>query len=456
MEQTGLRSWGGSSTTGLALPLAALAAALLVFLTAGVSVGLVGMLVVALVPWALLAGQVRVGPWPMAVLGVGVPALVTFWYDAPGAIFLALLTVTRLAAMGGSWPAEAVACVGAVAVPVALVAVEGEWREDYPAVVFFGTGTLFTWVVGRILRRERQLVAALTEAHDRLDVAAAAAERRRIAHDVHDAVGHGLTVVLLNLVGARQVLERDPVAAAEALDRAEQVGRDSLRSVRAIVGLLRDPGESGARPPQPGAAEIVDLVRDAAAAGLPVRAEVAGDLRAVDAYAGLVGYRIVQEAISNVQHHAPGAEAVVRVVRHPDHLTVSVRNGAPAGGVEPTGVDDERYRPGPATGRGGAGPDGMRQRVGTSGGTGLEGMRQRVSASGGTGLEGMRQRVGALGGTVSAGPDGDGWLVEASLPVRRTEEPPMPVRHIAEPSLPVRHVEEASPRVRSAGAEVPE
>ncbi|GAA3771825.1 sensor histidine kinase [Plantactinospora mayteni] len=380
MEQTGLRAWGGSFTTGLAFPLAALAAALLVFLTTGITAGLVGTLVVALVPWALLAGQVRVGPWPMAVLGVGVPALVTFWYDAPGAIFLAMLAVAWLAALGRSWPAEMVAAVGAGVVPVALVAVEGEWREDYPAVVFFGTGTLFTWLIGRILRRERQLVAALTEAHDRLDVAAAAAERRRIAHDVHDAVGHGLTVVLLNLVGARQVLDRDPAAAAEALDRAEQVGRDSLQSVRAIVGLLRDPAEGGgaARPPLPGAADIVDLVRGAAEAGLPVRTELVGELGSVDTYTGLAAYRIVQEAVSNVRHHAPGAEAVVRIVRHPDRLAVSVRNGAPTRTPTPTG------------------------------------------RGGGTGLDGMRQRVDPLGGTVSAGPDGDGWLVEASLPVRRT------------------------------------
>ncbi|MGX7674258.1 sensor histidine kinase [Plantactinospora sp. DSM 117369] len=379
MEQTGLRAWGGSFTTGLAFPLAALAAALLVFLTTDITVGLVGTLVVALLPWALLAGQVRVGPWPMAALGVGVPALVTFWYDAPGAIFLAMLAVAWLAAMGRSWPAETVAAVGTAAVPVVLVAVDGEWREDYPAVVFFGTGTLFTWSIGRILRRERQLVAALTEAQARLDVAAAAAERRRIAHDVHDAVGHGLTVVLLNLVGARQVLDRDPAAAAEALDRAEQVGRDSLQSVRAIVGLLRDPAEGGgAQPPLPGAADIVDLVRGVAEAGLPVRTELVGDLGSVDTYTGLAAFRIVQEAVSNVRHHAPGAEAVVRIVRHPDRLAVSVRNGAPA-------------------------------RIPTPSGRG-----------GGTGLAGMRQRVEALGGTVSAGPDGDGWLVEASLPVRRT------------------------------------
>jgi signal transduction histidine kinase len=377
VEATGLRAWGGSFTTGLAFPIAALAAALLVFATTDITIGLVGTLVLALVPWALLAGQVRVGPWVMAVAGVGIPAVVSFSYRAPGATFLALLAVAWLAAMGESWPAETAALVGAVASPAADIWRFGQWREDYPGVVFFGTGAFFSWLIGRILRRERQLVAALTEAHDRLDVAAAAAERRRIAHDVHDAVGHGLTVVLLNLVGARQVLDRDPAAAAEALDRAEQVGRDSLQSVRAIVGLLRDPGETGAQPPLPGASDIVDLLESVAAAGLPVRSEVSGDLDAVDTYTGLAAFRVVQEAVSNVEHHAPGAEVVVRIVQDPEHLAVSVRNGA------------ARRPP----------------------------VRQR-GRGGGTGLDGMRQRVSALGGTLSAGPDGDGWLVETSLPLR--------------------------------------
>jgi signal transduction histidine kinase len=177
--------------------------------------------------------------------------------------------------------------------------------------------------------------------------------------------------------GARRVLTRDPPAAAEALDRAEQAGRGSLQSVRAIVGLLRAPNEAGAEP-QPGAADIVALVDTAAAAGLPVRAEVSGELDAVDPYVGLAAYRLVQEALANVEHHAPGSDVVVRVVNDDDRLSVSVRNG-PAGRTPP-----------PPAGRGG------------------------------TGLEGMRQRVGAVGGTVSAGPEGGGWIVDGSIPLPRT------------------------------------
>jgi signal transduction histidine kinase len=380
MSQGRLRSWGGTFTMSLAFPVAALLAALLVFATSPFEAGLVIGVVAALVPWALVAGDVRVGPWVMVAAGVAIPGVLVAVYDAPGANFLALLAVAWLAAGGESLAAEVTAAVAASNV-IPLVYALGDWDEDGEAFVYFATGGLIVWSIGRILRRERRLVAALTEAQARLEAAASAAERQRIARDVHDVVGHSLTVMLLNVSGARRVLTRDPAAAAEALDRAEQAGRGSLQSVRAIVGLLRAPDETGGEP-QPGAADIVALVDTAAAAGLPVSAEVAGELDAVDPYVGLAAYRLVQEALANVEHHAPGSDVVVRVVNGDDRLSVSVRNG-PA-----------RRTPPPPAGRGG------------------------------TGLEGMRQRVGAVGGRVSAGPEGGGWLVAGSIPLGRVDATP--------------------------------
>jgi signal transduction histidine kinase len=382
MREERLRSWGGTFAMSLAFPVAALVAALLVFATSPLEAGLVIGVIAALVPWALLAGDVRVGPWLMVVAGVGIPGVLVALYDAPGANFLALLAVAWLAASGESVAAEITAVVAA-SIVIPLVYAAGDWDEDGEAFVYFATGGLIVWCIGRILRRERRLVAALTEAQDRLAVAASAAERQRIARDVHDVVGHSLTVMLLNVSGARRVLTRDPAAAAEALDRAEQAGRGSLQSVRAIVGLLRTPDEAGAEP-RPGAADIVGLVDTAAAAGLPVRAQVAGDLEAIDPYAGLAAYRLVQEALANVEHHAPGADVVVRVVNDNDRLTVSVRNGR------------ARHTPPPPAGRGG------------------------------TGLDGMRQRVAAVGGAVAAGPMGDGWVVEGSIPIERSDATAQP------------------------------
>jgi len=360
----------------LAFPLAALVAAVLVFATAELGAGLVLGLLVALVPWALLAGGVRLGPWPMVAGGVGVPAAIVLGYHATGASFLAMLAVAWLAAHGAGWAAEATALAASVALPIIDVATNpAGYRGE--AWVYLATGTLFSWFIGRMLRRERALVAALVDAQGRLQGAAAAAERHRIARDVHDVVGHSLTVVLLNVMGARRVLIRDPAAAAEALDRAERMGRDSLDSVRAVVGLLRTPADDGAAgPPAPGAADIASLARAAADAGLPVRVEVEGDLEAVDASVGLAAFRLVQEAMTNVEHHAPAAEVAIGVVNHGDRLAVRVRNGP------------------------------SRQ-------------HREASRGGGTGLAGMRERLSALGGTMSAGSDGDGWLVEASIPIRK-------------------------------------
>ena len=366
----------------LAFPVAALVAAALVFATSSFEAGLVFGVVAALVPWALIAGDIRVPPWIMVVAGVGIPGALVAVYDAPGANFLALLAVAWLTAGGESLAAEVVAVLGAIAIPIVYAATD--WDEEGEAFVYFGTGVLIVWCIGRILRRERGLVAALTEAQDRLQVAATAAERQRIARDVHDVVGPSLTVMLLNVTGARRVLGSDPAAAAEALDRAEQAGRGSLQSVRAIVGLLRTPDEAGTQSPRPGAADIVGLVDTAAAAGLPVRAEVLGDLRAVDPYAGLAAYRLVQEALANVEHHTPGSDVVVHVVVNGARLAVSVRNG-PA-----------RRSPPAAAGRGG------------------------------TGLDGMHQRIAAVGGTVSAGPEGDGWVVEGSIPLERADTTAQP------------------------------
>ncbi len=379
-DQGPLRTRRGALTTTFTFPIGALVAALLVFVTADLTVGLVGGLLVALIPWALLCGGVRLGPWAMVVAGVGIPAAVVLGYAATGAAFLAMLAVAWLAADGRSRPAEITALAASMAVPIVDVASN---PANYPsnAWVYLATGSLFSWFIGRMLHRERELVGALTEAHSRLHDADAAAERQRIARDVHDVVGHSLTVVLLNVMGARRVLTLNPRAAAEALDRAEQVGRDSLESVRAVVELLRAPGTSSAAEPRaPGVADIGALARTAVDAGLPVHLEMEGDLDRVDACAGLGAFRLVQEAISNVEHHAPGAPVVVRIVIDGEQLAVSVQNGPAAHHVT-------------------------------------------RSRHGGAGLAGMRERMSALGGSLSAGPDGDGWRVEGAIPLRSADAP---------------------------------
>jgi len=231
----------------------------------------------------------------------------------------------------------------------------------------------------------RALVRALTEleaAQQELASQAARDERRRIAREVHDVVAHSLTVTMLHLTAARLAVGRgDNVDATEALEEAERAGRQSLADVRRTVGLLRadDERAPSTHPtddvlrPMPRANDLPRLVADYRAAGVSVELSVAGEMAAIDPTVSLAVYRIVQESLANVARHAPGAAATVSInVSDP----VLVR-------VESTG-----------------------------GNIGLA-----VAASGsGSGLVGMRERAEALGGRCTAGPCGDGWAVEASLP----------------------------------------
>ena len=188
-------TWCGRFTT--TFPLAALVAAVLVFVTADATIRLVAGLLVALVPWALLAGDVRLGPWAMVLAGVGIPGAVVLSYDATGATFLAMLAVAWVAADGRSRLAQLMGLAGSVAIPIADVA-SNPANYESSAWVYLATGSVLSWFIGRVLHRERQLVSALSDAQARLHDAATAAERQRIAHDVHDVVGHSLSVVLLN------------------------------------------------------------------------------------------------------------------------------------------------------------------------------------------------------------------------------------------------------------------
>ena len=368
-----MRTWCGRFTT--TFPVAALVAAVLVFVTADATAGLVAGLLVALVPWALLAGDVRLGPWAIVLGGVGIPAAVVLVYDATGATFLAMLAVAWLAADGRSRLAQLTALAGSVAIPVADVA-SNPANYQSSAWVYLATGSVLSWFIGRVLHRERQLVVALSEAKGRLHEAAVAAERQRIAYDVHDVVGHSLSVVLLNVMGARRVLTMDLPAAAEALERAEQAGRDSLDSVRAVVALLRTPGEADAAgPPAP---------------VLPT---------------------------SPPWHEPPPTPAFPSRWRRKGIAMPSIPMPGWARSAR-TGGGQQRRTPRPWGGRGRAGgerrraPQGRRaQRPDRGAPRGLA-LRWDGAAA-------MRQRIGALGGTVSAGPDGDGWRVEGSIPLRR-------------------------------------
>jgi signal transduction histidine kinase len=263
----------------------------------------------------------------------------------------------------------------AVAAPIVVGAIETSGKLG---VGIWVVGVAFPWLIGRAIHRQMQLAAALEATRRELAERAMLEERRRIARDVHDFVGHGLAAVMLQVTSARHVLRRDPDAAEDALRAAEDVGRRSMRELRRTVAVLRSDDEDGAvAAPVPTAHEIPQLVAEARAGGLDVELQVDGDLAGLEAGVGLALHRIAQEALANAARHAPHARTVLEIAVGDDEAAF-VANTV-----------------GPVTPRAAA-ADGER---------------------GSYGVVGMRERATALGGELSAGPTVDGWRVSCRLPL---------------------------------------
>lgn len=245
-------------------------------------------------------------------------------------------------------------------------------------------GVAFPWSIGRALAHQAHLAAELDATRRQLSHQALLSERRRIARDVHDFVGHGLAAMMLQITSARHVLRRDPAEAEEALRSAEEVGRRSMLELRRTVLLLRGDDEQGvdsqgAMAPLPTAAEIPSLVDQARTGGLAAELRVHGDLARIPPGVGVALYRIAQEALANAAHHAPTARTALEITMTDGRVRfVADTNGSAVAG-KGTEPDRPRY-----------------------------------------GLIGMRERATALGGELSAGPTRDGWRVSCELPL----EPP--------------------------------
>lgn len=222
----------------------------------------------------------------------------------------------------------------------------------------------------RIEQRERQQEAAA-----RL---ATLAERQRIARELHDVVAHGLSVIIVQADGARYAEATHPEAPRQALATIAATGRESLTEMRRLLGILRDDPDAPRLAPQPDLDAVPALIDGFREAGLVVEAQIDGTPRPLPPAVGLTAYRVVQESLTNVLHHAGPTRVRVGVRVGADALDILVEN---APGVS---------RP--------AGSLGERQ---------------------GLGLVGMRERVGLLGGRMAAGPTPDGgFTVRVELPVR--------------------------------------
>jgi signal transduction histidine kinase len=258
--------------------------------------------------------------------------------------------------------------------------------DDEPMTEVVAVAT--AWALGRGVQM-RQVRAGLLEERARLleDSArqlaqeqrtvaelAAARERASIARELHDIVANNVSVIVAQAGGARRAAASVDERAGQTLRTIEALGRETLRDMRRLVGVLHTTaGEEAASRRLPRLADLAALAETVTAAGTPVALAVTGTPRELPAVVELNGYRIVQESLTNAMKHAPGSRVEVTVAYQSTLLRLVVRD---------------------------------------------VGKRPPAPGSAGSGLVGMRQRVALLGGTLETGPlPGGGFSVEARIPL---------------------------------------
>jgi signal transduction histidine kinase len=274
----------------------------------------------------------------------------TVWTSTPRFMFgLVFVAVSNLAAAAGP---------------------SGTLKRSVP----FAVVTLVVMVIVRrvIAERERRVQLAERE-RDLVAREAVVEERARIARELHDAIAHNVSMMVLQAGAERRVVATNGPT-HEVLQTIEQIGRNALTEMRRLVGMLRSDGEEPLAP-QPRLAELETLVTQVNEAGLPVSLSIEGERRELPVGIELSAYRIIQEALTNALKHAEDAQAHVNVRYGRDSLEIE--------------VSDEGGHP------------------------------SQADASGGHGLLGMRERVALYGGSIEAGRQSSGgFTVRVLLPIR--------------------------------------
>jgi signal transduction histidine kinase len=265
--------------------------------------------------------------------------------------------------------------VGVMIAAFSIVLATGEARQlGHLAGPAFGSGV--AWAIGDRNRNRRAFLDQLEERAQRAEREreenarrAMEEERNRIARELHDVVAHNVSVIAVQAGAARTTAANDPSRALQALGLVEQTARSTLSELRALLGVLRR-DDKVPLAPQPTLRDLDALIRQT---GLTVDTHIEGDVRPLPAVVELCAYRVVQEALTNVIKHAPGASANVRIDYERSWLAIDVTDDGPG----PTGAE-----------------------------------------GGGHGLLGMRERVELLGGRMRAGrgPRG-GFSVDVRIPL---------------------------------------
>ncbi|MGH2872724.1 MAG: sensor histidine kinase [Solirubrobacteraceae bacterium] len=326
---------------------------------------------------------VRTADRRLSFAAVAVVAFVQWTCSTPqiadGAVLVALFRV----ALDGE-PVELAAAVAVVEAGAVMAALR--WSPSDPAKVCVGiTGlAVAAGALGLTIRERRALVASLQERAARLELErdqettlGAAAERARIAREMHDIVSHNLTVMIGLADGADYALECSPEIAHDALRRVSQTGRQALEEMRRLLGVLREEPDAGLYEPQPGLDRLDDLLARVEAAGVPVSIALKGDPHKLSSGVQLAVFRVAQEALTNTLKHAG----------RPASAHVELRCGSRRVTLEVTDTGGARCDSGHLP-------------------------------SGGRGLRGMRERTAAYGGELEVGPrEQGGWRVCLTLAV---------------------------------------
>jgi len=215
---------------------------------------------------------------------------------------------------------------------------------------------VIAWLVGALVRATANAAEQRRLAREQRASRAVAEERNRIARELHDVIGHSVSVMTVQASAVRRRLGADQAAEREALESVESVGREALGEMRRMVGVLRQSGDGPDREPPPGLSQVDGLIEKFRGAGLPVVFEQRGAPRAMAPGLDLTAYRLIQEGLTNALRHAES----------PSQVVVSVEYDEP--GVCVAVRDDGAGRP-EETGEGGHGLLGMRERVSVYGGT---------------------------------------------------------------------------------------
>jgi signal transduction histidine kinase len=308
---------------------------------------------------------------PMAVLFTVLASAVVLSWVAEG-FELSLAVAVAVYSAAAHLPRDRFA---RLVVPTSVVAVVACQSLGYPGTNWVEVAIAATFsaglpmLIGRIGFNRRRRISLDRE---RAAAEAVTQERVRIARELHDIVAHAMSVMVVQAGAARTVVDDDPEAARAAIGRIEETGREGLREMRRLIGILKG-GDGADLTPQPGLDRLESLLDSIRGAGVPVESVVHGEPRPLPAGIDLAAYRFVQEALTNVVKHAGEASARVSFEWAPDALVVEV-------------ADDGRGAP-----------------------------AERASA--GHGLVGMRERVALYGGSLEGGPrPGRGFVVRARLP----------------------------------------